>query len=284
MWLNVVGVEPKGSKCNLKNVESTYFRGESILVNPFMYFLADLRPCWGNLGFGDAFPPPSGASFPEPRRQTALYCPWGTPRHEARLRNCRAASAASSAPTSATSAATSATSAAISAASAPAPPRRGLTNEPHSRVAPFDAPLGGMEATFVITWQIQCTTPHRTTCLPLYVGLPIAGPAPSRPALRSKRRYFQPFRLAHKIVYIYEIGLRAWRRHLCRESVLQAKKWGRRRPNTSMFVLICPAVFEIQGFEISRKLPPPLILRKHCHDCAVQRRLDSRSNKKNNVI
>jgi len=55
----------------------------------------------------------------------------------------------------------------------------------------------------------------------------------------------------------------------------QKKKWGRRRPNTSMFVLMCPTVVEIQGFEISRNPPPPLILRKHCHDCAIQRRLDS---------
>jgi len=31
------------------------------------------------------------------------------------------------------------------------------------------------------------------------------------------------------------------------------KKWGRGRPNSSMFVLISPTIFEIQGLEISTK-------------------------------
>jgi len=50
-----------------------------------------------------------------------------------------------------------------------------------------------------------------------------------------------------------------------------------------MFVLICPTIFEIQGFEISRKHPPPLILRKHCHDCCVLSRANYiHSNNNNN--
>jgi len=58
------------------------------------------------------------------------------------------------------------------------------------------------------------------------------------------------------------------------------KKWGRCRPNTSLFVLISPTVFEIQGFEISRKHPPPLIFRKHCHATVLSRGDSIPSNKK----
>jgi len=40
--------------------------------------------------------------------------------------------------------------------------------------------------------------------------------------------------------------------------IKKIKKWGRRRSNTSVFVLICPRIFEIKRFEIFRKHPHPL--------------------------
>jgi len=41
-----------------------------------------------------------------------------------------------------------------------------------------------------------------------------------------------------------------------KEWVKNGKKWDRRRPKTSLFVLIFPPVFEVQGFEISKKKTP----------------------------
>jgi len=58
--------------------------------------------------------------------------------------------------------------------------------------------------------------------------------------------------------------------------ILKRKKWGRRRPHTSIFVLITPTVFKKQGIEISIK-KTPLIKVKYCSERAVRGRLNFQS-------